>query len=119
MLIRVLFQLDIPDTQTGIKVFSRPLLKAVLPVLSEDGFALDLEMFVAARAAGFTNFVEVPVQLVRSGTSTISTRSILVMLGHTLRIFWRAKVTLHYLRSSAPTGLDVNEVDTRGAENGS
>jgi len=109
LLIRVLFQLDIPDTQTGIKVFSRPLMNAVLPVLNEDGFALDLEMFVAARAAGFTNFVEVPVELVRSGTSTISTSSILVMLGHTLRIFWRAKVTLHYLRSSAPNALGVNE----------
>lgn len=100
LLIRGLFQLDIPDTQTGIKVFSRPLMTTVLPVVHEDGFALDLELFVAARAAGYSNFVEVPVRLVRAGDSTISTRSVITMLGHTIRIFWRAKVTLQYLRST-------------------
>ena len=56
LLIRGLFQLDIPDTQTGIKVFSRRLMTAVLPVVHEDGFALDLELFVAARAAGIQQF---------------------------------------------------------------
>ena len=101
LLIRGLFQLDIPDTQTGIKVFSRPLMTAVLPVVHEDGFALDLELFVASRAAGYSNFIEVPVRLVRAGDSTISTRSVITMLGHTIRIFWRAKVTLQYLRSAA------------------
>ena len=101
LLIRGLFQLDIPDTQTGIKVFSRPLITTVLPVVHEDGFALDLELFVAARSAGYNNFVEVPVRLVRAGDSTISSRSVITMLGHTIRIFWRAKVTLKYLRSTA------------------
>ena len=101
LLIRSLFQLDIPDTQTGIKVFSRSLVTSVLPVVHENGFALDLELFVAARAAGYSHFVEVPVRLVRVGDSTISTRSVVTMLGHTIRIFWRAKVTLQYLRSTA------------------
>ena len=50
-LIRHLFQLDIADTQTGIKVYSREVLQATVPVLRERGFALDLELFVAAPRA--------------------------------------------------------------------
>ena len=110
LLIRSLFQLDIPDTQTGIKVFSRSLITSVLPVVHENGFALDLELFVAARAAGHSNFIEVPVRLVRVGDSTISTRSVITMLGHTIRIFWRAKVTLQYLRSTAKQAHGTDSV---------
>jgi len=108
MLIRVLFQLDVRDTQTGIKLIHRRVLDAVLPSLREDGFALDLEMFIAARAAGFTNYVEIPVVLQRqatSTTSTISTRAVRRMFGDTLRLFWRTKITLEYVRSVAQEGV--------------
>jgi hypothetical protein len=101
ILIRTLFQLDINDTQTGIKVFSSPTIRDVLPVVKEDGFALDLELFVAARATGHDRFVELPIELVRAGSSTISSRSVVTMFGHTLRIFWRGKVALQYLRAAA------------------
>ena len=101
LLMRVLFQLDIRDTQTGIKLFRRDVIKTVLPTLRENAFALDLELFIAARAAGFTNYVEVPVVLRRQSGSTISLRGIGSMFGHTLRLFWRAKITLAYTRSAA------------------
>ena len=48
-LVRRMFQLDISDTQTGIKLYSAALVHTVLPVVEERGFALDLELFVAAR----------------------------------------------------------------------
>lgn len=106
-LTRHMFQLDIRDTQTGIKVFSRPLLAASLPLVEETGFALDLELFVAARANGFGNFVEFPVTLTRQGGSTVSARSLLRTSVEILRIFWRAKITLHYLRAAyGETQLD-------------
>jgi glycosyltransferase involved in cell wall biosynthesis len=109
LLVRYLFQLDIKDTQTGIKVFRRDVLDATLPVVREEGYALDLELFVAARSAGFGSFVEVPITLQRIGASTISSRSALRMIAHTLRIFWRAKVTLVYLRAAAPDGVAGGE----------
>ena len=99
-LTRHMFQLDIRDTQTGIKVFSGPLLAASLPLVEETGFALDLELFVAARANGYGNFVEFPVTLSRQGGSTVSARSLLRTSAEILRIFWRAKITLHYLRAA-------------------
>jgi hypothetical protein len=81
-------------------LFSAPVLDASLPLLEETGFALDLELFVAARANGFHHFVEIPVEMIRQGGSTISAQSIVRTTADTLRIFWRAKVTLHYLRST-------------------
>jgi hypothetical protein len=110
-LIRLLFQLDVRDTQTGIKVIRRDVLVAVLPTLREEGFALDLELFIASRANGYTNFVEVPVVLSRVAGSTISVRAIRRMIADTFRLFWRAKVTLGYLRSSSP-------LDNRGSPAG-
>ena len=100
-LIRLLFQLDVRDTQTGIKLINRRVLDAVLLSLTEDGFALDLELFVAARANGFTLFVEVPVVLRREAGSTISVKAVRRMVTDTFRLFWRAKVTLQYLRSAS------------------
>lgn len=105
-LIRSLFQLNIRDTQTGIKVFRQDALAGILPVLKEEGFALDLEMFVAARYIGHTDFVEVPVRLSRHGTTTMSSKSAVRMIGHTLKIFWRAKVTLEYLRATTSATVD-------------
>lgn len=101
LMIRVLFQLDIRDTQTGIKVFRHQVIEAVLPCLNEDEFALDLELFIAARAAGFTNFVEVPVTLRRESGSTVSVHAIRRMFTDTLRLFWRAKIALAYTRFAA------------------
>lgn len=113
LLIRLLFQLDVRDTQTGIKLIHRRTLDAVLPSLTEEGFALDLELFVAARANGFTSFVEVPVVLRREAGSTISVQAVRRMVTDTFRLFWRAKVTLQYLRSAsggtAPTASDRTE----------
>ena len=43
-LVRLLFDLDIRDTQTGIKVLRREVLEAVLPLMVEQRFAFDLEL---------------------------------------------------------------------------
>lgn len=101
VLIRALFQLDIKDTQTGVKLFRHQVIDAIAPLLREDAFALDLELFIAARAAGFTRFVEVPVELRRERGTTISLGSVRRMFTDTMRLFWRAKVTLEYFRSTA------------------
>jgi len=111
LLIRVLFQLDIADTQTGIKLYSRDVIAKTLPFLEENGFALDLELFVAARSCGFQHFVEVPVELRRTGGSTVSVKTVWQMLLQTARIFWRSQVTLQYLRASRV----VNHQDTVGS----
>jgi glycosyltransferase involved in cell wall biosynthesis len=101
-LVRLLFRLDLRDTQTGIKLYRREVLERVLPMLREDGFAIDLEIFVAARSCGFRQFVETPVLLDRRSGSTVSVRTVLRMLSSTLAIYWHARIALGYARVIPP-----------------
>ena len=92
----LLFKLNIDDTQVGIKMYRTRSLREVLPILRESGFSLDLELFISLSAYGHKKFVEIPVEIVRNGSSTISFQNIATTLVDMLRIFWRARVSLHY-----------------------
>ena len=92
----VLFKLNIDDTQVGIKMYRTRDLHEVLPIVQENGFSLDLELFIALSAYGHNKFIEMPVEIVRTGSSTISFRNIASALIDMLRIFWRARVSLNY-----------------------
>lgn len=88
--VTMLFVLHIRDTQTGCKVLHRDVLTTLLPRLQERRFAFDLELFVAAKAAGIRNLVGAPVHLnVRNGSSTVTTRSILRTIRDTFVIYAR------------------------------
>ena len=71
-------------------------LQEVLPIVQENGFSLDLELFIALSAYGHNKFIEMPVEIVRTGSSTISFKNIASALMDMLRIFWRARVSLNY-----------------------
>lgn len=87
-LVRALFDLDVSDTQTGLKVFRGDLLREVAPTLVCDGFAMDLELLVALRDHG-ARFAEGPVRLDYRFASTIGPRDALVVLADTARIYRR------------------------------
>ena len=95
---RTLFHLPIRDTQTGIKVFRRDVLAAVLPRMVEKRFAFDLELFVVARQQGFRNFVEMPVSIDHRFSSTVSLHSVRNILTDTLAIYYRLRVLRFYER---------------------
>jgi glycosyltransferase involved in cell wall biosynthesis len=61
-LVRALTGLPFRDTQCGLKAFRRACLARMAPALSIDGFALDVEMLIVARALG-ARLVEVPVNV--------------------------------------------------------
>ena len=100
-LTRVLFGLDITDTQSGIKLARREIVTELLPVLEEDGFTFDLELLAVARRRGYTNVVELPVEIRERFSSTISPKAVLGMLVHAVRLTWRLRVAHRYDR---PTG---------------
>ena len=106
----VLFKLNIDDTQVGIKMYRTKSLMEVLPVLKEEGFSLDLEIFIALSAYGYRNFIEMPVEIVRTGESTISVRNVAKSFIDMLRIFWRARVTLNYDALAYSTVHDMTEI---------
>jgi glycosyltransferase involved in cell wall biosynthesis len=62
MIVRALTRLDLRDTQCGLKAFRRACLVQVAPALRTDGFALDVELLIVARALD-VRLSEVPVQV--------------------------------------------------------
>ncbi|MGA3214301.1 MAG: glycosyltransferase [Acidimicrobiales bacterium] len=101
-LTRVLFGLDITDTQSGIKLARREIVTELLPILEEDGFIFDLELLAVARRRGYTKVVELPVEIRERFSSTISPRAVFAMLVDTVRLTWRLRVARRYDRSGAP-----------------
>lgn len=92
----LLFNIDIDDTQAGIKIYRTTMLREVLPNLRERKFSLDLEIFVASHAHGYSTFIEMPIEIRRTGTSSISVLNVFTSLLDMLRIAWRARISLDY-----------------------
>ena len=91
-LVSRLFQLDVRDTQTGCKIVRRDVLAAVLPRLRERRFAFDLELFVAADAAGIDDLKAVPVRLEeRVAGSTVTSATIVRTIRDTFVIYRRRR----------------------------
>ncbi|MDX1468517.1 MAG: glycosyltransferase family 2 protein [Acidimicrobiia bacterium] len=88
--IRVLFRLPVEETQTGLKLFTREALESVLPKLSVERYAFDLELVVALRRAGF-DIIGAPVVLAEGASSRgVSARTLWEMGRDTVRVWLRA-----------------------------
>jgi glycosyltransferase involved in cell wall biosynthesis len=104
-LVRVLFRLDVKDTQVGLKVFSRDVADQVLPFLLVKRFAFDIELLAVGRAFGFGRVGELPVQLdYRFTGSGVRSRAVLRALIDTAAIFYRLRILRYYQRRRALTG---------------
>lgn len=84
---RALFRLPIGETQTGLKIFRRPVLDRVFADLRVFGYAFDLELLVRAHRAGF-RIIQEPVELKVGASSRPLRWSTLWEMGRdTFRIF--------------------------------
>lgn len=95
-LVSVLFRLATRDTQTGIKLMRREVIASVLPHMSEDRFAFDLELLVLAQHCGFHKLHELPVRIEKRLTSTVSPKAVLQTLLDTFGIFYRLRISKSY-----------------------
>ena len=95
-LIRLLFNVGVRDTQTGLKLFRRQVLEDVLPRLAVKQFAFDLELLVVAQHLGYTRIEEAPIDLSYRFSSTINPRAVYRILWDTAAIFYRLHVTRYY-----------------------
>jgi glycosyltransferase involved in cell wall biosynthesis len=102
MIVRVLFDLKIRDTQVGMKFFRREVLEKVLPRVLIKAYAFDIELLSVANYLGFTRIYEAPVELkmkFAGGISTIASKGFIKtswsMFWDTAAVFYRLKI-LHY-----------------------
>jgi glycosyltransferase involved in cell wall biosynthesis len=113
--IRILFRLDVRDTQVGIKLINREVIEAVLPLLVESRFAFDLELIVVARHLGYDRLFEAPVRIDHRFRSTISLRAVFGMLADTLRVFVRLHVLRAYDKGRIPP-LDLKSASEQSLD---
>jgi glycosyltransferase involved in cell wall biosynthesis len=96
---RILFRLDVRDTQVGLKVFSRRVVDDVMPLLLVKRFAFDLELLAVAKALGYGRIRELPVRLeYRFTGSGVGSTAVLFALWDTAAIFYRLRILRTYER---------------------
>lgn len=104
-LVRVLFRLDVRDTQVGLKVFRREVADQVVPLLLVKRYAFDIELLAVARALGFGRVRELPISLdYQFAGSGVHPLAVVIALTDTLAIFYRLRVLRTYQRKQALVG---------------
>ncbi len=114
LLVRVLFNLNVRDTQTGLKLFRRQVLQEALPLLAIKRFAFDLELLVVARQLGYRNVCEAPIRLDYQFESTVNLGSAWNVLWDTAAIFYRLRI-LRYYQHRRRQLLDAGHQDEAAA----
>jgi glycosyltransferase involved in cell wall biosynthesis len=95
-LTRVLFRVNVRDTQTGLKVIRRDVLSAVLPRMFEKRYAWDLELLVVARMLGFTRVFEAPVRIDYRFSSQVDPHAAFRIILDSVAIFYRRFILNSY-----------------------
>ncbi len=98
LMLRVLFHLNVKDTQTGIKLFKASALKPVAHLIRTSGFAYDVELLVALNRRGFT-IKQMPVHVVyvrKKDSKRIVLKDIVKAFKDTWLIFGRTYIKHYY-----------------------
>jgi glycosyltransferase involved in cell wall biosynthesis len=102
MLVRVLFRVNVRDTQVGAKVFRREMLETVCPLLLVKRYAFDVEVLAVGAEFGFDRIAEAPIDLsYRFTGSGINSASVRHMFVDTLAIAYRIHIRHWYARQFA------------------
>lgn len=102
ILVRVLFDINVRDTQVGLKFFRREVLETTLPRLLVKKFAIDIEMLAVANYLGFKKIYEAPVEMRGEfgGASTLASKGFIKtvwsMLWDTVAVFYRLRIFKYY-----------------------
>lgn len=96
-IVRLLFGLRLTDTQSGIKLFKRTVVQAILPRLLVKRYAMDIEMLAVAHYLGFKRIYEAPIEVTfDKSNSAISRNVIIKMFWDTIAVFYRLRILRYY-----------------------
>lgn len=100
VILKVLFGMNIKDTQTGIKLYRSSVLKKVAPKLRVKGYAFDIEVLALCAHEGAV-IEEMPVEIVfkrNRSFGRIRIGDIFRMFGDTVGIWWNLKIRRSYYK---------------------
>lgn len=90
IILKLLFRLDLKDTQTGVKLFRADVIQPIAKELRTSSYAFDIEILVKANQKGY-KIVEMPIvlnyQREQENGSRIRIRNIIQMFTDTLQVW--------------------------------
>ncbi len=96
LIVRMLFNLPVSDTQVGLKLYRREVIDKILPKLLVKRYAADLEQLVLIRKYGY-KIAECPVHIrYKPNGDTIGIRDIARIAWDTAAIYYRLNITKYY-----------------------
>jgi len=96
LLIAGLFTINVKDTQSGLKLFRRDVLRSLLPRVLVKRYAFDLELLVVANHLGYKRIVEAPIEIQEQFATTTNLRAAFRVLVDTAAIFYRLRIIGYY-----------------------
>lgn len=97
LLVRILFGLNVTDTQVGLKLYKRRVLNKVIPKIIIKNWAFDLEILVVAHNFGFKRIVEAPVEIKKHFIGKeLTPLNVFNLLRDTLAVFYRKHLLKYY-----------------------
>lgn len=98
--VKIAFGLPVRDTQTGLKLFKRAVLRKVLPKILVKQYAFDLEILALAHHFGY-KIAEAPVVLeYQRGWGRIGVKCLYEAFIDTVAIFYRMHLMRYYDRAT-------------------
>jgi len=97
-LIRLLFRLNVTDTQTGLKVAKREVIEDIMPRAVVKQYAFDLELLVIAKMLGYKRVFEAPVNMEfnTEGGGAANFKAIKNMFVDMLAVWYRLYILKYY-----------------------
>ena len=93
LFVKLLFNIKVMDTQTGIKIFKKEVLDNIMEKTFVNKYAYDIEILVIATMLNYT-IKESPVKInLKSKKSHVKFKNIAAMFIDTFAIFYRLKIT--------------------------
>ncbi len=104
LIVRILFNLNVKDTQVGLKLFRREVLEDVMPRILVKRYAFDVEVLANAVRRGY-KIVEAPIELNFNHNSRINWKAIWLMFVDTMAIAYRMYIKRYYDQQTKQDGV--------------
>ena len=100
VILKVLFGMNIKDTQTGVKLYKASLIKKVAPMLKVKGYAFDIEVLALCAHEGAV-IDQMPVEIIfkrNASFGRIKIGDIFKMFFDTVGIWWNLRIRRSYFK---------------------
>ncbi len=100
VILKILFGMNLKDTQTGIKIYKAGFIKKAAPVLRVKGYAFDIELLALCARDG-AKIEELPVEIIYRRDKSfgrIRISDIFRMFFDTIGIWWNLRVRRSYFK---------------------